>query len=164
MRLLPIYLIALLTFGLFIACKNIDQTLIGDLQNRVTEIETLKNTYIGHDKSVARFSDAINAAPDSVKLDSSYLFMARMIDTLKVNGKSGMKQLSETQTGLSGLLADYNSGAKKTDEVRKGFQNAGEVLKSQEKFLNNSSLMIVQSMQILDSLVIRSQPIVIKKK
>jgi hypothetical protein len=125
------FYLAFMCFSLltFLACKNIDQVLIGEIQNRNAELEALKGSYNDFFIAVGKFAEKTHSASDLVKADSGYVQLLDLVETMTGKGNNRVNEINAAQAELTKVLADYNSGVKKTDDVRKDFQRIGLTLK-----------------------------------
>ncbi len=142
-----------LTLLLVLACKNIDQVLIGEIQNRNAEFESLKGEYNAYFDEVARFSQSVHQSPDAVKTDSGYVQLINIVETLTGKGNNRLNEIASAQAELTQLLADYTSGVKKTDDVRKDYQRINKSLKSLRESLDSLEGLLDKSKLQLDTLL-----------
>lgn len=141
-----------LTLLIFGACKNIDQVLVGEIQNRNAEFESLKGEYNAYFDAVAAFSERVHQSNDAVKADSGYVQVLNMIETFTGKGNNRLNEIASAQGELTQLLADYSSGVKKTDDVRKDYQRIGTYLKDLRENLDYLNGLMAKSQQQLDTL------------
>jgi hypothetical protein len=142
------------TMLFFVACKNIDQTLIGEIQNRVSEFDLLKGEFDGMFKQVGQFSEKAHGASDAVKADSLYIGYLSLVETITGKGNNRMNEMTEAQAQLNSILVDYNSGAKKTDEVRKEYQRINKMYDAQQENLTFMAGKLAKANMQLDSLAL----------
>ena len=106
---------------LFTACKNIDQTLLGDMQNKLTELDALKTTLTNNATGISDLATMVGAAPEAVKANPEFAALSEMANGMVTKNSSLLQELGSMQTNLSGMVADYTAGKIKTDDVKTKF-------------------------------------------
>ena len=100
-----------------VACKNVDQGLVQELQQGTTTLEAVKPTADQTAQSIADLKNKVEAIAESdVKNGSKF-----MVDQIMGKYKTILEEYNATQAEIKRLTAEYQDGKLKTEEVSQRF-------------------------------------------
>ena len=131
---------------LAVACKGVDQELIGKLQADLSTMESMGPSFEKLGTGITNLSNQLNAVPESMKTETNpeYQNMLRLSNTMTQKYQATLAEQGDLTGKIKNLVADYTSGKITTEDAVKEYETLSTSVKGISEVMDRMSQKVDQ--------------------